>query len=98
MKNKHHAMDPFLNKKANNPVSKASPSKPQTSKTPTPVKKIVPQRVYKGDLQHKDNSFREFRRLIALIAETPSYLNKTELVRNFFNKGMVYMEKFVFCE
>ena len=73
-------------KKTNNSVSKASPSKAANIKT-SPEKKKEPPRVYKGDPQHKDNSFREFRRLVANIADTPSYLNKSELVRTFFNKG-----------
>ena len=35
----------------------------------------------------KDNSFKEFRKLCATIAATPSYLSKTEAVKKFFNKG-----------
>ena len=35
---------------------------------------------------HKDNSFREFRRLCANIADTASYLDKSSLVRTWFNK------------
>ena len=40
-----------------------------------------------GDLGHKDNSFREFRRLCALIADETSYNAKTEVVERFFSKG-----------
>ena len=36
---------------------------------------------------HKDDSFKEFRRLCAALAVTPSYLAKTELVRKLFSKG-----------
>ncbi|CAB3374822.1 Hypothetical predicted protein [Cloeon dipterum] len=35
----------------------------------------------------KDNSFREFRRVCALIAETSAYTEKTTIVRNFLTKG-----------
>uniref|UniRef100_A0A1B6ENC4 DNA ligase n=1 Tax=Cuerna arida TaxID=1464854 RepID=A0A1B6ENC4_9HEMI len=40
-----------------------------------------------SDKMHKDNSFREFRRLCADIANASSYLTKTSIVRDFFNKG-----------
>ena len=36
---------------------------------------------------HKDNSFREFRRLCASIADTPGYLDKSALVEKWFTKG-----------
>ncbi|BES96201.1 DNA ligase [Nesidiocoris tenuis] len=36
---------------------------------------------------HKDNSFREFRRLCADIANVPGYLDKTATVRKFITKG-----------
>jgi len=36
---------------------------------------------------HKDNSFREFRRLCANIADTPGYLDKSALVEKWFSKG-----------
>lgn len=36
---------------------------------------------------HRDDSFREFRRLCAEIAEENSYLAKTKLVHDFINKG-----------
>lgn len=35
----------------------------------------------------KDNSFREFRKLCAVIADVASYTGKTEAVREFFQKG-----------
>ena len=40
-----------------------------------------------GDPKHKDASFRQFRKLCASIAEEPSYTGKTQLVRDFFDKG-----------
>ena len=72
-------------KKNTNAAPKASPAKSPSVKVAEKKKERPPE--YKGDPQHKDNSFREFRRLVANIAETSSYLNKTELVRNFFAKG-----------
>ncbi|XP_069690726.1 DNA ligase 3 [Periplaneta americana] len=36
---------------------------------------------------HKDDSFREFRRLCAALSETQSYTGKTALVKEFFTKG-----------
>ena len=65
-------------KKNTNAAPKASPAKSPSVKVAEKKKERPP--VYKGDPQHKDNSFREFRRLVANIAETSSYLNKTELV------------------
>lgn len=51
--------------------------KPSTSSTATTS----------ADKMHKDNSFREYRRICADIANASSYLTKTAIVRNFFNKG-----------
>lgn len=36
---------------------------------------------------HKDNSFREFRRLIAEITNESSYLEKSAIIKNMFTKG-----------
>lgn len=36
---------------------------------------------------HKDNSFREFRRICAAVSDEPSYTGKTEIVSNFFKYG-----------
>lgn len=80
---------------------KKSPTKasktPQKKKSDSPVSdelqlkateiKEEAAHVYQGDVKHKDNSFKEFRRLVAKIAETSSYLAKTELVKSFFDKG-----------
>uniref|UniRef100_A0A0A9WG25 DNA ligase n=2 Tax=Lygus hesperus TaxID=30085 RepID=A0A0A9WG25_LYGHE len=38
-------------------------------------------------LSHKDNSFRELRRLCAEIANTPGYLDKTAIVKKFITFG-----------
>ncbi|XP_042220055.1 DNA ligase 3-like isoform X2 [Homarus americanus] len=39
------------------------------------------------DRTHKDNAFREFRRICANIAEESSYLGKTEILSNFLKNG-----------
>uniref|UniRef100_A0A1B6C8P5 DNA ligase n=1 Tax=Clastoptera arizonana TaxID=38151 RepID=A0A1B6C8P5_9HEMI len=39
------------------------------------------------DEMHKDNSFREFRRLCADVANASSYLKKTSIVKEFFTNG-----------
>lgn len=54
----------------------------------TPSKPSAPLRTDPGmDRTHKDNSFREFRRLCANVADEPSYLSKTEIISNFFKNG-----------
>jgi len=35
----------------------------------------------------KDDSFREFRRICALVAEVPAYTDKSSILRKFFLKG-----------
>ena len=35
----------------------------------------------------KDNSFREFRRLVAKVADEPGHLATTEIFRQFFSRG-----------
>ena len=84
-------------KKATTPAKKATPAaSPFTPKkaaaAPEPASSTSPTikletRPVQGDPDHKDNSFREFRRLCALIAEEPSYNAKTEIVSRFFLKG-----------
>ncbi|XP_064110363.1 DNA ligase 3-like [Macrobrachium nipponense] len=39
------------------------------------------------DRTHKDNSFREFRRICANVADEPSYLGKTEIISKFLTYG-----------
>lgn len=39
------------------------------------------------DKDHKDNSFREFRRLVAEITNESSYLEKSAIIKNMFTKG-----------
>ncbi|XP_045603915.2 DNA ligase 3 [Procambarus clarkii] len=51
-------------------------------------KSAPPSRTDPGmDRNHKDNSFREFRRICASVAEEPSYLSKTEIMSNFLKNG-----------
>ena len=47
----------------------------------------IARRSPKGETGHKDNSFREFRRICAAVAGESSYNAKTEVVRGFFKKG-----------
>ena len=68
------------------------PTKNSTPKTSPPIQNSPPVNVHKpskytGDLKHKDNTFREFRRLVARIEEDGSSLAKTEKVKEFFSKG-----------
>ena len=39
------------------------------------------------DVWHKDNSFRTFRVLVANVADTAGYLDKTELIKKYITKG-----------
>lgn len=39
------------------------------------------------DYSHKDNSLREFRKVIVLVASESSYLQKINIMKNFFQKG-----------
>lgn len=67
-----------------------SPSKvsPPSGIMPSPSKTPPPPRMDPGmDRTHKDNAFREFRRICANIAEESSYLGKTEILSNFFKYG-----------
>ena len=41
----------------------------------------------KIDYNHKDNSFREYRRLLAEVASVPGYLDKTAKIREFITNG-----------
>ncbi len=73
------------------PMPKVTPDKrlavvssKSSDEGPSPSKKA---KSILGPPGHKDDSFKEFRRLCASVAVTASYLAKTELVRNFFNKG-----------
>ena len=75
------------------PPKTPKPTKNSTPKTSPPKKNSQPEASehktskYTGDLKHKDNSFREFRRLVARIEEDGSSLAKTEKIRKFFSKG-----------
>ena len=73
-----------VKKKNVKPVSPSSSSASMKS----PEKNVYKRpSTYKGDPNHKDNSFREFRKLVQKIADENSYLKKSELVGNFFSKG-----------
>ena len=77
------------NKKSPSGGAKNAKAKKAAVSSPVkPPEELVSKPIFKGDVCHKDNSFRAFRRLVANIADTSSYLDKTELVRTFFNKGL----------
>ncbi|BFZ23274.1 hypothetical protein BsWGS_26312 [Bradybaena similaris] len=64
---------------------KSSDSGPSTSHSP--AKKVTTPPAADDPFAEKDNSFREFRRLCADIAEETSYLGKTKLVNTYITKG-----------
>ena len=77
----------------------ANNSSAKTSKK-TPTKKAAPKaepEAEDGPIEiaefslsgkgHKDDSFREFRRLVAVVAEEPGHNATTEIFKKFFNKG-----------
>lgn len=72
-------------KEAKNSTVKTSPqaSNAQKDESENPTSWLRPE-VNPG---HKDNSFREFRRLCANIADTPGYLDKSALVEKWLSKG-----------
>lgn len=74
-------------KKAQTPSKVATVTSSISNTSTAPASVGGPGDVNKTDLMHKDNSFREFRRLCAEIANASSYLTKTSIVRDFFNKG-----------
>lgn len=77
-----------LDKKAATTPKKQTPKKKADTAPPQPAisaKEVRPDPP--TDRNHKDNSFREFRRLCAAIADEPSYLSKTQLVSDFLSRG-----------
>ena len=40
-----------------------------------------------SDMSEKDNSFRQYRRLCADVADEPSYTGKTKLIQTYLQKG-----------
>ena len=60
----------------------SSPQKPAINNKDEPKAKIELENV-----DHKDNSFREFRRLCATVSEEPGYNAKTEIMQRWFSKG-----------
>uniref|UniRef100_A0A8D8WGN6 DNA ligase n=1 Tax=Cacopsylla melanoneura TaxID=428564 RepID=A0A8D8WGN6_9HEMI len=62
-------------------------SKSSVKKSKKEEKPGSPESERDAKLREKDNSFREFRKLCAEIAEISSYTGKTEAVKEFFQKG-----------
>ncbi|XP_059161186.1 DNA ligase 3-like isoform X2 [Physella acuta] len=67
--------------------SKQSPGVPSTSKPHSDIATTSKTSTEDDEKSEKDNSFREFRRLCAEIAEENSYLGKTNLVQKYITKG-----------
>ncbi|XP_967954.1 DNA ligase 3 [Tribolium castaneum] len=66
--------------------------KPSPKKTPQEAKPSTSSKDSSGpviqfDPSHKDNQFREFRRVVADISNVSSYLEKTSIVSKMFTKG-----------
>ena len=73
---------PTVSVKTNN-----TPVKPVKMASSSPDKD-VPQASSAGfDITDKDNSFRQYRRLCADIADEPSYTGKTKLIQTYIEKG-----------
>lgn len=69
--------------KINSEESKASNSRAK-EEPKSPSKETI---VTNFDPSHKDNQFREFRRIVADITNVSSYLEKTSIVSKMFTKG-----------
>ncbi|XP_021931838.1 DNA ligase 3, partial [Zootermopsis nevadensis] len=67
--------------------AKAGSTKPEMTKTSKGRHKGKEDSTPPEKESHKDNSFRQFRRLCATLSETESYNEKTAIVRKFFTKG-----------
>jgi DNA ligase-3 len=67
--------------------SKDESTKPKSTKTPKGKDKPKKDSAPPAKEATKDDSFREFRRLCAALADTDSYTGKTALVRALFSKG-----------
>lgn len=75
--------------KANTPIKSPPKAASPPSSTPTadlPASAALTRSV-QGDPNHKDNGFRQFRKICARLAEEPSYNAKTEIVRQFLTRG-----------
>ena len=64
-----------------------SPSADPTENAASGVLSDKDKYVTTTDKTHKDNSFRSFRVLVANVADTSGYLDKTELIRKYISKG-----------
>ena len=70
------------------PTAKASlEKKTSPPKTPTSFNEEPKTKIILENVEHKDNSFREFRRLCATVSEESSYNTKTEIMQKLFSKG-----------
>jgi DNA ligase-3 len=78
--------------------SKDESAKPKSTKTPKGKDKAKKDSSPPVKEANKDDSFREFRRLCAVLSDTDSYTAKTAHVKEFFTKGTdgsEYKEQFL---
>ena len=80
---------------AGDPAAKKTPLKTSSVDGPSHTKQEASSKPNNPNAE-KDNSFRQFRRLCADIAEESSYLGKTALVRTYITKGSGGGEHFIF--
>lgn len=80
---KQKAADSTPKKGKNGSVSAAVTTSPTTKPATSSQVKYVTT----SNPAHKDNSFKQFRRLCAEVAEEPSYNVKTSLIKKFIDKG-----------
>ena len=67
------------------PKAKKAKKEDSTEKSPSPLPATTTRPKVNPD--HRDNNFREFRRLCAAIAEVPGYLEKSATVSRYLTKG-----------
>ncbi|XP_066248451.1 DNA ligase 3 [Euwallacea similis] len=63
-------------------VSKKSPKKTETTEVKLDEKSVV-----NSENQDKDNLFKTFQKIVRKVANHPSYLEKTAIIKNIFEKG-----------
>ncbi|XP_071841382.1 DNA ligase 3-like isoform X2 [Apostichopus japonicus] len=68
-------------------LAASRPSSSTTNDVPSTTVKSFSTQASNADPQHPDNSFREYRKLCARIADVSSYLAKTREVADFLKKG-----------
>jgi len=85
--NKQRGEKKLLQKKTTPTKRKSSDSIPDQAVPSKSTKEVDFKPSGQNVAVSKDNHFREFRRLCAMIADEPSYNGKTNIVKNFFQNG-----------